>query len=130
MILGGALTDRQDAPRVQQIEGIQALLDGAHHPQCHRRLVMLQVCHLEASDPVFSRYGAAKGMHRVEDQLVDLLFMLAQEPRTVRAGGCLNVVVKIAVTQVPEIDHAHAWQFLRQQGVRCLNKGSDGRYRQ
>src|SRR4029450_965302 len=53
-------SDAKHSPRVHPVAGIHRALDRTHHLQCDRRLVLLQLLHLEAAHAMFGGDGAAK----------------------------------------------------------------------
>src|SRR5688572_23183623 len=55
----------QHPPRIEDVLRIQRALDGAHHRERHRRLVLFQLVRLERADTVLGRNRAAEALHRV-----------------------------------------------------------------
>ena len=71
---------------------------------------------------MLGRNRAAKGLHRVKHQVVNLFFMVLQKQRRIHGLRGLHVVMQVAVAQVAEIDQAHTRHGLLQQAIRGRHK--------
>ena len=69
--------------------------------------MLLKLADLERAHAVLGRNRAAKALHRVKDQGVDLVFALTQEGCRIDAHRSLHVVVQIAIAKVAEVDQPH-----------------------
>ena len=90
---------------------------------------MRQLARLEFAHTVLGADRSVKALDLVKHQGVHFVFKVAQEGFAVTTLRRLNVVVQVAVAQVPKVHHAHAGHLTRQQGVGLGHKVRDARDR-
>ena len=77
---------------------------------------------------MFGGDGAVKSLHRVVHDGVDVFFLLTEEHLGVPLGGGLDVVVQVAVAQVPEVDKTHAGNGGGQRRIGLAHKLGNPRH--